>query len=328
MITRLWKWIISGQGFRIGQSCQRKSATSPASIKASKWNRQLPSVSELAVGIMTTIVAMAMLINNQARAADALSAEQSNALAPLKCEGCIELSKLVAYRNVQKSGEARLWSIENSMGSRSSATESDITQKLGSTAIVAPDGLRAPGNVVCLGRRLPDVHIETATTPAYNSADLTAFSANSDSGITAVCTGALQDLEVFLRGVVDAMYMKQLEKYEKAVSTSAIDSAIKASLASVVFQYQTQWAAKVKADVLAELDQRSPPTSSSTPQPSSDQPQACVSGNLATCGSGMSATKCCRCLEADGTAKFGTCAQNLTSGSWKPKPMAETKQKK
>jgi len=132
------------------------------------------------------------------------------------------------------------------------------------------------------------------------------------SDIKSVCVGELKDLELFLQGVVDAMFMSRLQKYEDALNKAAIDAAIKASMQDVVFQYQTQWAAKVKADVLAELghEQNKPVE----PPQVIDNPSQCNSGNFASCPS-KPKSECCMCLETDGAKKFGTCIKR-DNGTW------------
>lgn len=248
-----------------------------------------------------------------------LNSKQVDALRPLLCDACVPKSKLILYRggleNIHR-GEGFPWIKTSKIpaSSISEPTEAEVSNPSDLNALVAPDDVRPLGNTVCLGKQIPKVLIEALRPRNGEITELVPI-----PEIEAVCIGELQDLELFLQGVVDAMFMSRLQKYEDALNKEAIDAAIKASLRDVVFQYQTQWAAKVKEDVLKELDR---PTAPNQPPPVTDDPKQCKSGNLASCP-GKSTTECCICLEADGAQKAGTCLSTLDRSSWKPKVIPE-----
>jgi hypothetical protein len=273
--------------------------------------------------MMALAVCIACALHSQAGAAEMLNQAQVEVLAPLVCESCVPKSKLLAYRGMfLKSGASKLWDPNSPLNKKSEPTENEVGPRSDTVAIVATDDVRPLGKRVCLGRRIPDVLVESAR--PWNS-DNSFLIIESIPEIKAVCVGELQELEVFLQGVVDAMFMARLQKYEAALNKTAVDEAIKASLQSVIFQYQTQWAVKVKADVLAELKKAGTPTDPAppgAPQQGDEQPQVCLSGNLATCP-GKPASVCCQCIEADGKKKVGTCGNDLAIGSWKPKPTVQ-----
>lgn len=266
------------------------------------------------------LIAIASMFCLSAEAADTLTDKQKAALAPLTCEACIELRKLVAYRGVgfqdvlKRTG--KFWRKDLYSGSKGAATEEDVSANPRlPTVLTAPDGVKAAINVVCVGAKRMDVPIETA------SGDDNGTSFTPNPNIQGVCIGDLQNLEVFLRSIVNTMYMEQLEKYETAVSKTAIENAIKTSLQSVIFEHQTKWAEKVKADVLSEMDKTASTKSQTTPKPNDGEAQVCISGVTASCDTKRPTSVCCRCLETDGIRKEGIC----TSGSWKPKPISTPK---
>lgn len=254
------------------------------------------------------ICALALIPSALAQTLGAMNPQHADALRPLFCGICVELSSVVWLKS-KVTDKAKLVRADEIV--IEAATESHLAESIG-----VAEATKAKMAHVCVGGIRKVSGVMTLPIPEADRGKTWVSLRVHPDGIDGVCLGSLLPIEVFFETVMSDIFARRLKEFDARLSPEKLEDMVRNRLADALAKDLAEMTEQIKRAVVAELKgQPGGAAGGGAGVGTDNSAKVCTSGTLSC--PGKKSDQCCSCIDHPGVE--GTCDAGATPQSWRPK---------